>query len=178
MSDKTNRFILFKFFGKGICYRVSDLSPELYSYLTMGLGAKVYKLTPVKSESLCLKCIYNKNRICAEKPLCKGCERFLKSNEGYCKCRKIKTGTPCPDFVRADEEPPEFEVIHVADTNERFTVSGTIKDKPMIFEEAIEELEKYQDLLPLSGQIAVNVIRNRFEYLKYNVAEGKKKEGK
>ena len=143
MSDKTNRFILYKFFGKTYGRRVTDLPRYEYSYLTMGLGAKVYKLTPVKSVSLCLKCIYNKNRICAEKPLCKGCERFLKSNEGYCKCRKIKPGTPCPDFVRADEEPPEFEVIHVAETNERVIVTGIVKDKPLTFEEAIEELEKY-----------------------------------
>ncbi len=174
MSDKTNRFILFKFVGKGICYRVSDLSPELYSWLTMGLGAKVYKLTPIKSKSLCLKCNYNDRRYCVDKPLCVGCERNI---EDGCKCLTIKTGTPCRDFVRADEEPPEFNVVHVADTNECFTVTGTINDKPMIFEEAIEELEKYQDLLPLSGQIAVNVIRNRFENSKYNIDEGEKKVG-
>lgn len=174
MSDKTNRFILFKFFGKGICYRVSDLSPELFSYLTMGLGAKVYKLTPVKSLTLCEKCKYGKNHICWKYPLCKGCERSLPVTEGYCKCRKIKTGTPCLDFVRADEEPPEFNVV---DTNERFTVTGTIKDKPMTFEEAIEELEKYQTVLPLSAQIAVNIIRYSFYKNSKKVAEGKKKEG-
>ena len=125
MSDKTNRFILYKFFGKTYGRRVDDLPRYEYSYLTMGLGAKVYKLTPVKSESLCLKCIYNKNRICAEKPLCKGCERFLKPNEGYCKCRKIKAGTPCPDFVRADESPR----VYVMKVGGAITVSGTTKDE-------------------------------------------------
>lgn len=174
MSDKTNRFILFKFFGKCSSHRVSDLSPELYSCLTMGLGAKVYKLIPIKSKSLCLKCKYNDRRYCVDKPLCVGCERKL---EDGCKCLTIKTGTPCRDFVRADEEPPEFNVIAVDNTDERFTVTGTIKDHKMIFEEAIEILEKYQDVLPIEGQVAVNVIRNRFENSKYNIDEGEKKVG-
>lgn len=126
MSDKTNRFILFKFFGKGICYRVSDLSPELYSYLTMGLGLKVYKLTPVKSLTLCEKCKYGKNRICWKIPLCKDCERVLPPNEDYCKCRKIKPGTPCPDFVRADEEPRVYVIKAGSGT---VTVSCTTKDE-------------------------------------------------
>ena len=99
MSDKVNRYILFKFFGKCSSHRVSDLSPELYSWLTMGLGAKVYKLIPIKSKSLCLKCKYNDRRYCVDKPLCAGCERIT---EDGCKCLTVKTGTPCRNFVRAD----------------------------------------------------------------------------
>lgn len=164
MNSKADKFILFKFLGKLNVWRVNDLDPQFLSHITLCLGCKKRILRPVKNIALCEKCKY-RGKHCKAHSKCNNCEMLDKQNN--CKCLSIKPGQPCPYFVRADkEEPPEFEVIKVADTNECFAIKGTIKDdlKPqMNFEGAIEILEKYQDLLPQDSQIAVDVIRKSFE---------------
>ena len=58
------------------------------------------KITPIKSGTLCDKCKYSEKLKCPKYNLCEGCERL--TSYGFCKCGNIITGTPCPDFVRAE----------------------------------------------------------------------------
>lgn len=109
MSDKTDRYILFKLFGKLICYRVADLSPEYYSYLTKGLGVKPVKLTPVKSKSL----ITGKNT--ARKM---ALEEAIETLENY------QDLLPLNEQVAVNVVRKCFE-----ETKEHFTATGTIKDE-------------------------------------------------
>ena len=60
------------------------------------------KITPIKSQTLCKKCKFDTNRHCINFDFCKGCERILPMNKGYCKCLSLEMGEPCPDFVRAE----------------------------------------------------------------------------
>ena len=58
------------------------------------------KVTPIKSITLCEKCVYFNPTCSIGKTYCRFCDMY---NGAYCRCDNIIFGMPCKYFIKSKE---------------------------------------------------------------------------